>query len=335
MKRILLIICIGFFVSISYAQNSAKNKEDIFTGIKNIVVDSDFCTLKMIGHDGDDVIFNGTIKTEENIDNYDFKLEKIQDTLRVNIVKPENWNSHWGELTLKLPHGISVESLSQSGKVEAENLKELSLTVKSKSGNVALNNVEGKAWIETATGNLNVTNFTGDLTSLTKTGSVNVKTLKGNCDISCNRGIMIISDVQGKLIVEGGTGNMELDKVEGDVTLKSNSGNTKISGTTGNIVHKSFNGDIKLFNTMGVYDIQTSVGQIVGTRVALTASSSFTSTEGNIKIQLDTKSDLSFTLKSTNSFLRAMNTSKKKSLKIGKGEIVITGTSTTGSQAFY
>ena len=335
MKRLLLFISIGIFWSNTYAQDIADKKEGEFTGIKKVIVDADFCTLKMMGHERNDVVFTGILKSNENQDAYQIEILNQEDTLRINVVKPENWTSHWGELTLMLPVGLNIEVSTQSGKVEAEGLKELKLNIVSKSGHVFLTNLEGNAWVDTPVGNLTVTNFMGDLKSRTKTGAVNIKTLKGNADVSCNKGLMIISDVQGKLLVDGGTGNLEVEKVEGEIMLKSTSGNTKLSIASGNIVCKSFNGDMKLFNTSGIYDVQTSTGNIVGTRVALNASSMFTTTEGNIKMQLDTKTGLMFELKSDNSFLRAMEKSKKKSLKIGKGDILITGTSTTGSQAYY
>ncbi len=335
MKRLLLFISIAIFWGSTYAQDVADKKEGVFTGIKKVLVDADFCTLKMMGHESSDVFFTGILKTNENQDAYHFEILQQEDTLRINVIKPENWTSHWGELTLMLPVGIDAEVITQSGKVEAEGLNEVKLNIISKSGHVILIDLQGSAWVDTPVGNLTVNNFKGDLKSRTKTGTVDIKTLKGNGDIGCYKGLINISDVQGKLFVDGGTGNLEVEKAEGDITLKSTSGNTKLSIASGNIVCKSFNGDMKLFNTDGVYDVQTSTGNIVGTRVELTASSSFTTTEGNIKIQLDTKSNLMYELKSDNSYLRAMEKSKKKSLKIGKGDILITGTSTTGSQAYY
>lgn len=335
MKKLLLIIGISLFFGSSYAQDIADEKEGVFRGIKTVVVDADFCTLKMIGHKSNDVVFTGILKSNENQEAYHFEILEQQDTLHIKVVKPENWTSHWGELTLMLPLELNVEVTTQSGKVEAEGLKEVKLNIVSKSGHVFLTDLQGSTFVDTPVGNLTVNNFTGELKSRTKTGAVNIKTLKGNLDISCNKGLISISDVQGKLFVDGGTGNLEVEKAEGDITLKSTSGSTKISIASGNIICKSFNGDMKLFNTTGVYEIQTSTGNIVGTRVAVNASSTFTTTEGNIKMQLDTKDNLMFELKSDNSFLRAMEKSKKKSLKIGKGEIVITGTSTTGSQAYY
>lgn len=335
MKKLLLFIVIGIFWGDNYAQDIADKKEGIFTGIKKVTVDADFCTLKMVGHDSQEVVFTGILKSNENQEAYRFEVLQQQDTLRINVVKPENWISHWGELTLMLPINLNVEVSTQSGKVEAEGLKEVKLNIVSKSGHVFLTDLQGSAWVDTPVGNLTVNNLTGELNSRTKTGAVNIKTLKGNAVIACYKGHINILDVIGKLFVDGGTGNLEVEKADGDITLKSTSGSTKLSIASGNIVCKSFNGDMKLFNTSGVYEVQTSTGNIVGTRVALDASSSFTTTEGNIKMQLDTKSDLMFELKSDNSYLRAMEKSKKKALKIGKGDIVITGTSTTGSQAYY
>ncbi len=335
MKKLLLIIGIGLFFGSSYAQDMADKKEDVFKGIKKVMIDADFCTLKMIGHDSNDVVFNGILESNENNEAYHFEILQQQDTLRINVIKPENWISHWGELTLMLPIGLNVEVTTQSGKVEAKGLKEVNLNIVSKSGHVYLTDLQGNTSVDTPVGNLTVNNFTGELKSRTKTGTVHVKMLTGNADIGCNKGLISISDVKGKLFVDGGEGNLEVEKAEGDITLKSTSGSTKISIASGNIICKSFNGDMKLFNTTGVYEIQTSTGNIVGTRVGLNASSTFTTTEGNIKMQLDTKDNLMFELNSDNAYLRAMEKSKKKSLKIGKGEIVITGTSTTGSQAYY
>ncbi|SMO53037.1 hypothetical protein SAMN06265379_102288 [Saccharicrinis carchari] len=335
MKKLLLTLTVLFFWSSNYAQEIAQKKESTFKGIKKVMVNADFCTLKMIGYNKQELTFTGIIKSNENQEAYQIKISQEQDILHVNVVKPEEWISHWGELTLMLPQGISVDAVSQSGKIEVNDLQELNLSVRSESGHIVINSVQGTVAVNTGVGNLSVSDFTGDLKSNTKTGNVKVESLKGNCNISCYNGAIAISDVQGKLSVQGGTGNQEVEKVDGDINLKSSSGHMKLSNAKGNILCKTFNGNLKLFNVEGAYTIQSSKGNIVGTRVAFTTSSSFTTTEGNVKIQMDTKSNLAFELKSDNSFLRALGKSRKKSLKIGKGDILITGNSTTGSQAYY
>ena len=280
-------------------------------------------------------VFNGVIKSSENKEAYSFKVNEENGKLAIEVVKPAQWQSHWGEIVLSVPEGMSFEVTSQSGKVELTSIKEVNMNMVSKSGHVVVKDVSGSISSNSPAGDIKVNNLKGDLKAKTKTGAVVINQINGSADIVCEKGNAVVNNVNGNLKMLGGYGNMEVENVDGDVTIKSTSGDIKLSIAKGNIVCRSFDGDIKLFSSEGVYQVQSSTGNITGTRVKYTASSSFTSTEGNVKVQSDTKKDLAFILKSSNSYLRAMGKSKKKSLKIGKGSIVITGTSTTGSQAYY
>ncbi|WP_161636286.1 DUF4097 family beta strand repeat-containing protein [Saccharicrinis fermentans] len=325
-----ILLCVN-----GYSQEKAIEKQKVFKGLDRVEVNADFCSLVLRGHSSEEVIFQGVIESQENLNAYGFEINEQDGILRVVVMKPDEWKSHWGEVILTLPAGVAVEAETQSGKVEVTALKDCDLKVVSKSGHVSLNACEGNISVVSPAGDFKVAQFIGDLQAKTKTGSVDVKGVNGKCDIACAKGSIRVKDVQGKLSVEGGTGSLEVENVEGDVALKSTSGDTSLSVAKGNMVLKSFDGDVKLFNINGVFEVQSSTGNITGTRVVFTASSSFSSTEGNIKVQMNEKEDLAFLLKSSNSYLRAMGKSKKKSLKVGKGSIVITGNSTTGSQSYY
>ncbi len=335
MRKLVLVLVALILCVHNYAQEIAVQKENVFKGITKVSIDADFCALKMSGHNSSDINFSGVVKSEENLEAYKIETKTLDGVLSIRVIKPSVWKSHWGEIILQLPEGLAIEVTTQSGKVVASDLKVINLTVVSKSGHVTLTSFVGSASTNSPAGDLSVNNLTGNLKGRTKTGAISIKTIKGNCDLACHKGIINISDVKGKLYVDGGSGNQEVENIEGDITLKSTSGDVKLSIAKGNMVCKTFDGDMKLFNTNGTYAVQSSTGSIVGTRVEFVSSSSFTSTEGNIKMQIGTKKDLAFLLKSNNSFLRAMGKSKKKSLKIGKGNILITGTSTTGAQAYY
>ena len=335
MRKTLLLLTIIVFGIKSFAQQKAVEKESSFSGVDNIIVYADFCALKVSNSTTSEASFKGIIKTEENLDKYSFETVQEQSNLTIKVIKPEQWKSHWGEIMLNLPKGVTLEVNSQSGKTELSNLKQVSVNIISKSGHVVFNSVQGSVFTNSPTGDLKVDGFKGDLKSKTKTGTVTINKLDGNCNISSHKGLININEVNGKLSVEGGAGNQEIENVNGDIFLKTTSGDLKLSIANGNITVKSFDGDIKLFNTSGLFNVQSSTGNITGTRVGFTESSNITSTEGNIKVQMSGKKDLAFVLKSSNSYLRAMGKSKKKSLKIGKGSIVITGISTTGSQAYY
>lgn len=335
MRRLILSLISIVFCVYGVAQEIATESEKTFSGFNNIIINSDFCALTINKSESADIGFNGVIKSAENREAYKFEFLEEEGTLKINVIKPEQWKSHWGEIKLTVPTGVAIEVTSQSGKTVAENLSGVSIKVVSRSGHVVLKNIEGSVSSTSPAGDLTVNEFQGDLKSRTKSGAVIINNLAGNADVGCAKGTLVVNHVKGNLVLDGGEGNMEVENVEGEISLKSTNGDTKLSIAKGNIICRSFNGDIKLFNTNGSYKVQSSTGNITGTRVQFTASSSFTSTEGNIKMQMNTKKDLAFVLKSNNSYLRAMGKSKKKSLKVGKGSIVITGTSTSGSQAYY
>ncbi len=333
-KLILGILGLGLCFT-GIAQEIATQKKDAFEGVKSIKVDGDFCAVNITGSKNSKVSFEGEIKAEENKDQYKLETSLTDGVLSIKVETPAQWRSHWGEINLSIPKSLNVEINTQSGKVEAVDLEGINLNVVSKSGHVVLRNFEGAVYSDSPAGDLKVDGMKGALKGKTKSGSVIISNVAGDCDITNNKGESIINNIKGNLTVWGGAGTQEIENVEGNVKLKSTSGDTKLSLAKGNISCRLFDGAIKLFNTEGVHEIETSTGTITGTRVHFTGSSSITSTEGNVKIQMSSKENLAFVLKSDNSYLRAMGKSKKKSLKIGKGDIVITGTSTSGSQAYY
>ncbi len=317
------------------AQNIATQREESFNRVDSIRINADFCVVKLVGYEGNTIEFNGTIKSDENADQYKLITNISGNKLNIEVQKPSSWTSHWGEINLKIPNGLIIEVISQSGKVEVQSLVVNNIDIQSKSGHVNISNVKGNIQSNSPAGNFIVDNFEGNIKSKSKTGAVILRNIKGDFNVSSNKGDFTVSQLEGKIKTDGGAGNQELENITGDISLKTSSGDIKLSLAKGNISTRTFEGNQKIFQSEGVYKIQTSSGGITGTRIKFTASSSFTTTEGNIKVQMNTKTDLAFILKSENSYLRAMGKSKKKSLKVGKGSIVITGTSTTGSQAYY
>ncbi len=339
-KHLLLIISLisilGFFSSPQLtAQNIATQKQISFNKVDSIKVDADFCVVKLTGYDGNTIEFSGVIKSDENADQYKLITKSTGSKLNIEVQKPSSWTSHWGEIELKVPNGLTIEITSQSGKVDATSITVNNLNIKSKSGHVNITDVKGNIESSSPAGDFIVDTFEGNIKSRSKTGKVILSNVKGNFNLSSNKGDYTINQLEGNIKTDGGAGNQELENINGDISLKATSGDIKLSLAKGNITTRTFEGNQKIFQSEGVYDVQASTGGLTGTRIKFTGSSSFTTSEGNIKMQLNTKTDLAFILKSDSSYLRAMGKSKKKSLKVGKGSILITGTSTTGSQAYY
>lgn len=317
------------------AQNIATQKQESFNKVDSIKVEADFCVVKLTGYQGNTIEFNGVIKSDENADQYKLITKVTGSKLNIEVQKPSSWTSHWGEIELKVPNELIIEISSQSGKVDASSLTVKNLYIDSKSGHVNITDVKGNIESNSPAGDIVVNNFEGNIKSKSKTGKVIINNAKGDFNLNSNKGDFTINQLDGNIKTDGGAGNQELENINGDISLKSTSGDIKLSLAKGNITTRSFEGNQKIFQSEGIYNVQASTGGLTGTRIKFTGSSSFSTTEGNIKMQLNTKTDLAFELKSDNSFLRAMGKSKKKSLKVGKGSILITGTSTTGSQAYY
>ena len=219
-KFVLSLVCI-VISSISFAQEIATQKEDVFKGINNIVVNADFCALKIRGHEANEVSFKGAIKAEENKEAYSFKVSEQEGNLTIVVTKPSQWKSHWGEIILNVPQGVSMEVTSQSGKVDVAKVSGFNLNLVSKSGHFFVTDVEGSISAKTPAGDIKVNNFKGELKAKTKSGEIVVSQLNGNMDVVCENGNSTVKEVKGNLKLLGGNGNMEVEDVEGEISLKS------------------------------------------------------------------------------------------------------------------
>ncbi len=317
------------------AQNIATESNGTFTKLDSIQINADFCIVKLSGNKGDNIEFDGVIKSDENADQYKITTTESNGKLTISVQKPSSWTSHWGEITINIPDNLNIYIESQSGKVEVKSLLVKKLDIKSKSGHVNITDTKGNIKGVSPAGDFIVNQFEGNLVAKSKTGMMVLNNVSGDFNLTSSKGNYTINQLKGNLKTDGGAGNQELENIEGDISLKTTNGDIKLSLAKGNITTRTFEGNQKIFQSEGIYAIQASTGGITGTRIKFSGPSSFTTTEGNIKVQMNTKTDLAFVLKSDNSYLRAMGKSKKKSLKVGKGSVVITGTSTTGSQAYY
>jgi len=336
--RLLLIFGIVGFISshnLLNAQTEAAKLDSVFSGVNKIVLDADFCAVKIAGYDENNISVKGLITSAENQTQYNIDATVSAMVLNIKITKPSQWKSHWGELSLSVPEGVAIEITTQSGKLELSSLKGTDVQFNSKSGHLVVSDFKGKLSSNSPAGDISISKFEGDLNAKSKTGFVSLTNAAGNLVASSDKGDFLVQDVKGNLKVYGGSGTQDVKNVEGDLFFKSTNGDIKMSLAKGSITTRTFEGNQKIFQTEGVFNVQASTGSITGNRIKFTASSTFATTEGDIKVQMDTKTDLAFDLKSENSFLRALGKSKKKSLKEGKGSIVITGTSTSGAQAYY
>ncbi|TAJ05772.1 hypothetical protein DMA11_23170 [Marinilabiliaceae bacterium JC017] len=334
-----LILTLLFFLTTTAHSQDLKlacQANDTFDNIKAITVKGIFAKVNITGHQQNNVILNGTLKAIKP-EGYNIKHTVTGNTLEVMVAIPQTTaSSHTGEVQLTIPDNIPVTIENTSGYATIKNVKTSSLNITSKSGKINITNSDATMTLHTVTGAIKVDQTNGNVTTKSKSGEQYIQNITGNVKAVTNSGQLNIKTITGIITAESTSGNQEYENIKGDITTKASSGNIKISIAESNILITAAKGDVQLFQTNGTLNVTTTKGNQSGTRIKLAAASSLTSTEGKIKMKLDMPKDqLAFQLQSTNSYLFALGKSKKKKLKIGKGPILLTGTSTTGSQSYY
>jgi hypothetical protein len=320
------------------AQNTdiVREANETLTGVKSITIDGQFCKIELLPSENDDVAFTAKLVSDKHDEAYEIanKLENGQLTIAIKY-PAQGWTTHSGEILLKIPQNIAVDIVSTSGSVKMAELQNITIKTNSRSGFMDVANCQGTITLETITGYIKLTNCSGELSTKTKSGVQTISNATGIITANSTEGEINLSNTSGTLKTESTSGNQNIVVHQGDVNAKAINGFVKINETKGNITVVTFAGSQKLFKTTGLVNLQATTGELLGTRIMLTGSSSFKTTEGKIKLQIDNKTDeVTFALKSVNSFIQARGTSKKKALKLGKGPIVITGESTTGGQVY-
>jgi hypothetical protein len=322
----------------TFAQTTSVVREaaNEFEGIKTIKVDAQFSKIDISPIEGNKVQFSGKLISDKQDEAYQLVNSAADGILTIAIKYPaQGWTTHSGEVVLKVPAGVALDIVTTSGAVKLDGLADANVKVVSKSGSLDCTKSKGNIYLESITGAIRATDCSGNVSTKSKSGNQFITRAEGNINANSTEGEITLAQTNGKVQTESTTGKQSIGFHVGDVNSKSVNGSIKISEVKGNIAVISFAGPLNLFKTTGLVNLQSTAGDQVGTRVLLTGSSSFKTTEGKIKMQIDNKTDeLTFNLLSESAFIQARGTSKKKKLKLGKGTIVVTGESTTGGQVY-
>ncbi|MBI9063429.1 MAG: DUF4097 family beta strand repeat protein [Marinilabiliaceae bacterium] len=330
-----------FFIILTTVSLSAQDLMKVFEaqkrfeGVNQVIVSGEFCK---VGVDkGDAVQVDAILNAGKQNDAYQVEMVQEGAILKVDVMIPASgWTSHAGSIIISVPNQVKVDVTTTSGYIDVVGVDESVLKAESASGKINVSDFKGEANLKSKSGAITAHNVTGKLTTYNKSGKQEVSHVEGDVVMGTYSGDLHAKHITGKVATESTDGAQTLLEITGDVKLKTNSGNLKLSNTKGNVNSVSASGSFKLFDVEGVLNLQSTKGEISGSRVKLTASSTFTTTEGKIKFNFDNdRSELSYVCESKNSFIALYGKSKKKKNKTGKGGIVVTATSTTGAQAFF
>ncbi len=339
LSHLSLLATVMLASSMCFAQGNTRlvrEYNDTLTNVKSLKIDGQFSKVEVVGSTDNQLIVSGKLMSDKQDDAYQIIPENNNGDLSLSIRFPtQGWTSHSGEILIRLPEGLKLDIITTSGTIKLADVKNCDATVNSRTGNIEIANLSGNIRTSTVTAITRISNIKGNINTASKAGAQYIQDVTGEVNSSSTEGELRLTKVEGRVKTESTSGNQTMLQIQGPIVGKAVNGNIKISESSGEVVMVTFAGTMNIHNYKGVLNLQSTIGEQVGSRVTLTGSSSFKTTEGRIRMQMSNTSDeLTFICKSATSFIQARGVSKKKNLKSGKGPIVITTESTTGGQVF-
>ncbi|PZX19498.1 hypothetical protein LX69_00766 [Breznakibacter xylanolyticus] len=313
-----------------------REHQESFSGVKSVKIDAQFSKEDVTGDSGSELKVNGKLMSDLKDDNYQVVSDVVDGVISISVRYPaQGWTTHSGELSILLPEGIILEVITTSGTVNVSELKNNEVKVTTRSGGIEVSNVVGNLKTMTATGTTRVNNVKGTVSLNSKNGAQHLQDVTGDVSVASTEGELRLTNVTGQVRTESTSGNQTLLQIKGAIRGKAVNGNVKVSESEGEAAVVTFAGAINFHNFKGTMNLNSTTGEQVGSRITLTGSSNYKTTEGRIRMtMLNATEELTFNCKSGTAFIQARGVSKKKKLNSGKGSIVVTSESNTGGQVF-
>jgi DUF4097 and DUF4098 domain-containing protein YvlB len=196
------------------------------------------------------------------------RVEQRDDT--VEVVAPPRGGGLFGappavHVRVRLPRASRLQTklgsadLSTTGPLGDVNLK-------TGSGTVRLETVDGEGVVKTGSGDVAVQAVTGELSATTGSGTVELGELGGRAEVTSGSGDVRVRSAAGELAVKTGSGDLEILDVGGDTALRTGSGTVVVGRVRrGQLVAKTGSGDIRVGVPAGVpvwTDITTGTGKV-------------------------------------------------------------------------
>ncbi len=324
---------------ITVAENSIE------TATKEIVVNSQFCKVNIRATDGNKAIVNGKLEALAADEAYKINFDDNGTTLTATFEVPNSSQaSYAGEFVVNVPIGVKVVVKATSGNVTLESLTDCNIDIETVKGKITGKNVAGNLTAEAKAGDIVMEQIDGTFALSTSTGAINVNKGNGTLSFDSTDGAATVSYFSGKLDGKTIAGTQTYSNLtDCNLHIQGSTGAIKISDAEATVSGSLKASTLNLYKVKGEFHLESEKGSIISSGsangITLTASSDFTTTEGKINLTLINKKDeLTFDLahahKGDIGLIAKGERTVKKQLKFGKGPIVITGRTNTGTQTY-
>lgn len=298
MKRYLFLATFLICVTVLHARGQREDGGFSYEGIRALEIEARSFAVDITAGTGRYVTM-----TVENYPDDHTVLHTVAGTrVRVRVEQDRSLFplSHRGRLVFRVPYGTEIDVETLTGSVSIAGVAASGLRVKTSTGGIRLQEIDA------------------DVHARSNTGSIEVSRSRGRFDVGTTTGSIACSDLRGLVTASSSTGSHGYESVLGDIDARS---------TTGRI---------ELTRTGGAVHLRTSTGNQRGVGVTLTGDSSFQASTGSIHMDVTNPLDrLQFDLTSTTGSLEVGRERSQRRLFLSGTDIVVTGTTSTGSQRFF
>lgn len=118
------------------------------------------------------------------------------------------------------------------------------LELRTAGGNVAVDDLDGRAKVQTSGGSLDFGAITGEIDARTSGGNVKIKGGGKNATVQTSGGSVMIGNVDGDLAVKSSGGNLTMEHIKGAIEAQTSGGSIKIASAGGSIKAASSGGNV-------------------------------------------------------------------------------------------
>ncbi len=298
----LISVILSGMVLTSYAQNTLAESHFEGDNIRSVRISGSFCDVNV--EPSDRLIFDGIIKGDGDEGDYVIATIKSGGELIIKVERKKDRNWGWNDidvarLDLEIPEGVALD-------------------------------------IDNSSGDVRVNGYTGDILIVSaSSGDLFLKDVKADVRARTTSGDLVMRKITGEVSARSTSGDQEFFEINGDMITGSTSGDIEVIRLTGDLDIGSTSGDIELDDVKGSISASSTSGDIEGEYILLTDDSRFKSTSGNIYIGLENDiEDLGFDLRASSGDLEVGRLDGEDRLMIRRGDIQVTGISTSGDQTY-
>jgi two-component system, LytTR family, sensor kinase len=258
--------------------------------VKTIKVDTLFGSINVYGHARESIDvelywdawrFNTSKEhLQKELEQYNFKIEQEGDTLFLS----SSVEGEKTDLLNTLNTKIKFFNLSFVIYVPEKTFLETHLVTQG--GQIYLNNVKGKHYVNTKAGTIDILNVKGDVKGKTALGTIDVRGCQGKMDLSSMAGTIEVVDSEGDMIFDTSAGTIELYNLVGHIAANTSAGTIDTNNITGTLNISSAAGSIDVKAMHGGISGRTGSGTIDAEILTLGDYVDLTSEMGSITVRM-------------------------------------------------